>query len=108
MGKKYEQYRQEIYSLDNLINSVTDIDRKLQLIDQDIRLNQEYIHALKKPIPVKIVFCVILSLIYLIGLMIFLPQIIVRKNKIAACERRIAYLRRLRLEILREQKEKAS
>lgn len=103
MGKKYDQYRQEIYSLDNLINTVTDKERKLELIDQNIQLNQEYIRVLKRPIPVKIVFCVILSLIYFLGLMIFLPQIIIRKNKIAACERRITYLRQLKQELQRNE-----
>ena len=100
MGMKYEDYRREIYALDSMINSVTDVDRRIELINKNISLNQAYIRALKRPIPVKIVFCVILSFAFLLGLMIFLPQIIVRKNKIEACERRISFLKRLKIELL--------
>ena len=99
MGKKYEQYRQEIYYLDSAIANTNDTEKKIELINKNIDLNRQYIHALKKVIPVKIVFCVILSFVFLIGLAIFLPQIIVRKNKIAACERRIASLTAIKNEL---------
>ncbi len=100
MGKTYEQYRQEIYTLDTLIANTNDPDKKIKLIDENIELNKQYIHVLKRVIPVKIVFCVILSFAFLLGLMIFLPQIIVRKNKIAACERRITSLTAIKTELL--------
>lgn len=92
MYKSYEQYRQEIYYLDEAIANTKDVDKKLELIDRNINLNNEYIHLLKKSLPVRIIFCVILSFVFLLGLDIFLPQIIVRNNKIKACERRITYL----------------
>ena len=99
MGKSYEQYRQEIYYLDSAIANTTDANKKIELIDKDIALNRQYIHVLRRVIPVKTVFCVILSLFALIGLMIFLPQIIVRKNKVAACQRRIYTLSAMRNEL---------
>ena len=92
----YEDYRREIYVLDSRIANATDPKTKIELIDQNISLNEEYIKALKKPLAVKIVFCILLSFIYLIGLMIFLPQIIIRKNRIAACEQRIESLKAVR------------
>ena len=88
----YEQYRDNIMQLDNLIKLETDIDERIELIDKNISLNKEYIYYLRKPIGVKVFFCVLLSIIYFLGLFIFLPQIIVRKNKIKICERRIRYL----------------
>ena len=99
MSRKYDDYRDRIYLLDKKIENATDKDAKIALIDENIQLNQEYIAALKKPIPAKIVLCVILSIIYLIGLMIFLPQIIIRKNRIKACERRIFFLEDLKKEL---------
>ena len=98
----YEQYRQKIYDLDVRIANASDKDRKIELIDENIKLNEEYIYYLKKPLTAKIVWCIILSIVYLIGLMIFLPQIIIRKNKIAACERRICSLKGLKEELQRE------
>ena len=34
MGIKYEDYRREIYALDSMINSVTDVDRRIELINK--------------------------------------------------------------------------
>ena len=87
---KYDQYRQEIEKYDMLINAEQDKEKQNQLLKEAIDLNERYIAALKKPIPAKIVFCVLLSLIYLLGLMIFLPQIIIRKSKIRICQDRIS------------------
>ena len=87
---KYDDYRREIEKYDMLIRLEADKEKQNQLIDEAIKLNKQYIAALKKPIPVKIVFCVLLSIVYLLGLVIFLPQIIVRKNKIKICEDRIS------------------
>ena len=101
MADKYETYRQKIYDLDVRIANTTDKDRKIELIDENIKLNEEYIYALKKPLTAKIVLCIVLSIIYLIGLMIFLPQIIMRKNRIAACERRICSLKGIKEELQR-------
>ena len=95
----YEQYRQEIFSLDEKIAKTDDKEEKLKLIERNIQLNKEYIYVLKRPIPVKIVFCVILSFFFLIGLTIFLPQIIIRKTKIKACERRLVALDQLKGEL---------
>ena len=100
MGKTYEQYRSEIYQLDYLITNTTDIDQKLLLIDRNIGLNRSYIHALRRPLPVKIVFCVLLSFAFLLGLMIFLPQIIIRTNRADACQRRIDSLMALKRSLL--------
>ena len=100
MGKSYEQYRIEIYDLDTRIANTSDVNRKIELIDKNIELNKQYIHVLKRVIPVKIVFCVIISFAFLLGLMIFLPQIIVRSNKVSACERRIASLTAMKQELL--------
>ena len=96
MGKKYDDYRREIYDLDFQITNTNDKEQKLELIDKNIQLNKEYIHILKKPIPVKIVFCILLSIFFLLGLIIFLPQIIIRKNRVTACERRIRSLENLK------------
>lgn len=96
MGKKYEEYRSRIFALDKMVDSTTDPEEKKRLIDQDIALNEEYIRFLKKPLTAKIILCIVLSILYLIGLMVFLPQIIIRKNRIRACERRITYLRELK------------
>ena len=93
---KYEDYRQQIYILDTRIANTNDPEEKKTLIDQDIALNRQYIHALKKPLPAKIVLCIILSFAFLIGLMIFLPQIIIRNNRINACERRIVALQEVK------------
>ena len=92
----YDQYRSRITFLDKQIKETTDRDEKIKLIDENIQLNKEYIHALRKPIPAKIVLCVVLSIFFLIGLMIFLPQINVRKGRIRICERRIDQLRQLK------------
>ena len=97
--KSYEEYRQEIYYLDEKIGRTEDKEEKLKLIDENIQLNNEYINKLKKPIPVKIVLCVVLSIFWLIGLMIFLPQIIIRKTKIKACKRRLYALEQLKGEL---------
>ena len=99
--KKYEQYRQEIYYLDAQIEHEEDKEVKIKLIDENIELNKQYIQALHKSIPVKIVFCVLLSILYLLGLVIFLPQIITRKNKIAACQRRIISLEAMKDQLTR-------
>lgn len=96
----YEDYRQEIYRLDEKIARVEGKEEKLALIDENIRLNKEYIYLLHRPIPVKIVFCVLLSFVFLLGLMIFLPQIIVRNTKIKACRRRIYALEDYKKELL--------
>ena len=97
--KKYEEYRRQIYILDTKIANTADPEAKKELIDQDIELNREYIAVLKKPIPVKIVFCILLSIVYLLGLIIFLPQIIIRKNRIQACLRRIDALEELKKDL---------
>ena len=97
---KYNDYRQEIYFLDMQIKTATDPDEKIALIDKNIELNKQYIHVLRRPLAVKTVFCIILSIFFLLGLMIFLPQIIVRKNKAEACERRIRYLTALRMTLV--------
>ena len=101
--KKYEDYRREIYDLDRRIASETSSDAKLQLIDENIALNQEYIYLLKKPLAAKRVGCILLSFFFLLGLVIFLPQIIIRKNRINACQRRI-----YSLESMKEQLTKSS
>ena len=103
MSKKYEDYRDRIYFLDKKIENATDKAAKIALIDEDIQLNKEYIVALKKPLAAKIVFCILLSILYLIGLMIFLPQIIIRKNRIKACERRIFFLEDLKKDLQAQQ-----
>ena len=100
MGRTYDDYRIEIETLDKKIAITEDIQKKIELIDEDIVLNEGYIRVLKRPIPVKIVFCVILSFAFLLGLIIFLPQIIVRSTKIKICRKRIAALQELRVSLL--------
>lgn len=97
--KNYEYYRQEISVLDAKIARCEDNEEKIKLIDEDIKLNKEYIHLLRRVIPVKIVFCVILSFAFLLGLIIFLPQIIVRKTKINTCLTRIRSLEEYKKEL---------
>ena len=97
MKMKYNDYRQEIYFLDNQIKNTTDPNEKIALIDKNMALNYEYIRVLRKPLPAKKFWCIFLSIILFgMGLVIFLPQIIIRNNKVDACNRRIRYLASLR------------
>ena len=104
MGMKYNDYRQEIYFLDEQIKTVTDTKEKLALIDKNIALNNDYIRVLRKPLKAKKFWCIFLSIVCCcLGLMIFLPQIIIRNNKADACERRIRYLTALRGTLVSDQ-----
>ena len=97
MGMTYNDYRQEIYFLDAQIKEATDNDEKLALIEKNIALNNEYILALRGPLKAKKFWCVFLSIVFFgLGLLIFLPQIIIRNNKADACVRRVRYLISLR------------
>ena len=74
-----------------------DPNEKKALIDKDIDLNRKYIYALRKPLRAKKFWCIFLSVVLFgMGLLIFLPQIIVRNNKADICERRIKYLTALK------------
>ena len=99
-----EQYKAEIEALDYRIEIEKDNAKKIELIDRNIKLNNEYIALLKKPITLMIILCAVLSILYLIGLAIFLPLIIIRKNKIRICQERIAKLRLIKQSI-KEEKE---
>jgi len=97
MGMKYNDYRQEIYFLDQQIKDATDDNEKIALIDKNIALNNEYIYLLRRKLPGKKFWCVFLSIVcFGLGLIIFLPQIIIRNNKADACIRRVRYLTSLR------------
>ena len=97
MRKTYNDYRQEIYFLDAQIKAAADNNEKLTLIDKNIALNNEYIAALRKPLKAKKFWCIFLSIICCgLGLIIFLPQIIIRNNKADACVRRVRYLTALK------------
>ena len=71
----YEQYAAKIYALDARIKNENDQTKRNELLDEAIKVNQDYIEVLRKPLPWKIALCVILSVFFLLGLMIFLPQI---------------------------------
>ena len=94
-----DEYRIKIRFLDERIKNTDDVDKKKALIDENIALNKEYIELVRKPIKAKIVWCVILSFVLLMGLFIYLPSINIRKGRIRICERRIAYLTQLKLEL---------
>ena len=96
MARSYEDYRTDIELLDRRIETANSIEEKIRLIDDDIVLNNGCIRTLKKPIPAKIVWCVLLSVFFLLGLFIFLPQILSRSVKIKACKNKICYLEALK------------
>ena len=101
---KYNDYRQEIYFLDGQIKNTTDTTEKLELIEKDITLNEAYKRALRKPLAAKKFWCVFLSIIaFGMGLIIFLPQIIVRNTKADACDRKIRYLMALKSTLEKEE-----
>ena len=88
MKKSYEEYRQEIYFLDEQIKNATDPKEKAEFIDKNIALNKEYIQVLRKPLAARKFWCIFLSIVFFgMGLFIFLPSIIIRNNKASACER---------------------
>lgn len=96
MGRTYEDYRMEIEVLDKKIGRTADKNERLDLIDKNIALNESYIRVLKKPIPGMIVWCVLLSFLALLGLFIFLPQIITRSSKAHIAKTRIKALNELK------------
>lgn len=100
MAMTVDEYRIKIRYLDEKIKNTQDVDKKLTLIDENLKLNREYINLLRKPIAAMTVWCVILSVLFFcLGLMIFLPPINIRKGRIRICERRIAYLTQLKMDL---------
>lgn len=87
-------------ALNALIEMEKDPLEKLSLINEDIALNELHIKDIRRAMPVKIVFCVLLSLFYGIGLFIFLPSLIIRKTRINICKDKIASLSKTKEKIL--------
>ena len=98
----YNDYRTKIAFYDEEIRIENDKNKKLELIDQNIKLNKEYIALLQKPIGGYIVGCILLSILFFLGLFCYLPPIIIRKNKIRVCENRIARLEQQMMKLERE------
>ena len=90
INMSYEQYAAKIYALDAKIKNENDQTKRNELLNEAIKVNQDYIEVLRKPLPWKIALCVILSVFFFLGLIIFLPQIIIRNSKAKICENRIA------------------
>lgn len=100
MAMSVDEYRIQIRFLDEKIKNEDDVNKKLGYIDENLRLNREYIGVLRKPIKAMTVWCVILSVLFFcLGLMIFLPPINIRKGRIRICERRIAYLTTIKMDL---------
>ena len=100
MSMTIDEYRIQIRFLDEKIEKTEDVSKKTELIDKNIQLNREYISLLRKPLAGRIVWCVILSILFFgMGLFIYLPSINVRKGRIRICEKRIAYLTQLKISI---------
>ena len=91
------EYRTKIKFLDKRIKEESDKQTKLNLIEDNISLNKEYIEFLREPLKGYKVGCVLLSIFFFgLGLAIYLPPIIIRNNRADICERRIAYLEQLK------------
>lgn len=100
MAMSVDEYRIQIRFLDEKIKNEEDVNKKLGYIDENLRLNREYIDLLRRPLVAMTVWCVILSVLFFcLGLMIFLPPINIRKGRIRICERRIAYLTTLKIDL---------
>lgn len=96
-SREIEDYRSKITFLDRRIKEEQDKNAKLQMIDDNIKLNQEYIALLRRPLKGYKVGCVLLSIFFFgLGLLIYLPPIIIRNNRANICERRIDQLRQLK------------
>ncbi len=97
MSLSINEYRSKIDFLDKRTESESNKEAKLQMIEENISLNKEYIDLLRQPLTGYIVGCVLLSIFFFgLGLCIYLPPIIIRNNRIGICERRIAYLKQLK------------
>ena len=95
--ENYNDIRYKIRELDSQIERETDTNRKLDLIDENIKLRKKYYELLDGPITGYIVGCVLLSIFFFgLGLACFLPPIIVRNAKKNGCLERIKELENLK------------
>ena len=95
----YDEMRVQIPHYDKLIQEETNYSRKLGYIDQQIALLNEYIAFLKKGRRIRIVLCVLLSLLAFMGLVIFLPGIIIRNIKLTRARNKLVYYMKMKTEL---------
>ena len=89
-------YRGKIELLDNKIIDACDDYEKLSLLTEAIELNKAYIRALRRPIPAKIIFGI---LILPLGLIALFPQAIVRSTKANIAKNRVQKYEKMRREL---------